>query len=58
MSFDKDWTQGFATSVDDDTEMVKLSFYSDDEPHEVLLDIQDVGELITELMYLKKQLTR
>lgn len=56
MSYDKDWTQGFATSIDDDTELVKLSFYSDDEPHEVLLDKQAVSELITELMHLKKQL--
>lgn len=56
MSYDKDWTQGFATSIDDDTEMVKLSFYSDDEPYEVLLDKQEVSELIIELMSLKKQL--
>lgn len=56
MAYEKEW-DGFTTSIDDDTDTVKLSFHGD-EPQEVLLSIQEVAELITELMYLKKQLTR
>lgn len=57
MAHERDWEEGFTTSIDDDTDCVKLSFHGD-EPQEVLLDIQAIGDLLTELMYLKKQLTR